>query len=69
MDHQILISSRDALLVAIPFVLILAVSVFRLDQIIALPKGSLNRRRPACGIDEFGELILRDPDGKLSGAR
>jgi len=67
LDEHILISGRDTLLIAIPFVLLLLFSVFRLDESMALPKGSLNRRRPACGIDKFGEPILRDPDGRLSG--
>jgi hypothetical protein len=67
MDQSILISSRDTLLIAIPVAFMLFMSVFRLDQIIATNKGSMDRRRPACGIDEFGEPILRDPDGQLSG--
>jgi len=67
MNESILLSGRDTLLVAIPLVLCLVVSIFRLDRGIALPKGSLNRRRLACGLDAFGEPILRDPDGRLSG--
>ena len=67
MEEDILISGRDTLLIAIPFVLLLIFTVFRLDESIAAPKGSLNRRRPSCGVDEFGEPILRDPDGRLSG--
>lgn len=67
MDEHILISGRDTLLIAIPFVLLLLISIFRLDEFIAAPKGALNQRRPACGVDEFGEPILRDPDGRLSG--
>jgi hypothetical protein len=67
MEPHFLISNRDALLVAVPFILCLMASMFRLDRGIAQPKGSLSRRRPACGVDQFGEPILRDPDGKLSG--
>jgi hypothetical protein len=62
-----LISGRDALLVAIPFVLILLVSIFRLDYIFARPKGAANRRQAVCGMDESGEPILLDPDGHASG--
>jgi hypothetical protein len=69
MDQNILISGRDTLLVAIPLVLMMFISVFRLDQIIAKPKVSLSRHRPACGVDEFGEPILCDPDGRQSGTR
>lgn len=67
MGENVLTSGRDTLLVAIPLVLCLVVSIFRLDRVIALPKGSLNQRRPTCGADEFGDPILRDPDGRLSG--
>jgi hypothetical protein len=68
-ETQILLSNRDSLLVAIPFLLMLFISVFRLDQIIAAPKGAQNRRRPSCGIDEFGDPILCDPDGKMITAQ
>lgn len=65
MDQHVLISGRDALLVAIPFIGLLLLSIFRLDHLIATPKAALNRRRPPCGVDEFGEPILCDPDGRL----
>jgi hypothetical protein len=68
-DEHILISGRDTLLVAIPFVLMVVVGIFRLDRILGAPEFIPNRQRPACGIDEFGEPILRDPDGRLSGRR
>lgn len=67
MDEHILISSRDTLLVAVPFVFMLLITVLRLDQIIATPRGSMNRRRPPCGMDASGQPVLRDPDGRLSG--
>jgi hypothetical protein len=67
MDQSILISSKDTLLLAIPLVLMVFLSAFRLDQIIARPKRSLDRRRASCGVDEFGESILCDPDGRPSG--
>jgi hypothetical protein len=65
-DAHILISSRDTLLITIPFVLMLLISMFRLDEMIAAPRRSVGRRRSACGVDEFGEPILCDPDGRLS---
>ena len=67
MQDQLLFSSKDALLIAIPFVLILMVSTFRLDQIIAYPKRAVRGRRLACDMDQHGEPILRDPDGSPSG--
>ena len=66
MDEHILISGRDTLLIAFPFVILLLFSVFRLGDSIASPKGTFGRRRPPCGTDQFGEPILRDPDGRLS---
>jgi len=60
------ISSRDALLFAFPACLLLAFTVFRLGIGVAAPNVPLSRRRPKCGMDRFGEPILRDPDGKLS---
>lgn len=60
-------SVRDTLLIAIPFVFILMATILRLDQIIASPKEAATGRCLACGMDEHGEPILRDPDGRLSG--
>lgn len=69
MDQNILLSGRDSPLLAFPFVIFLFIAMFKLDQLIATPRGFMNRRRPPCGVDESGEPILRDPDGRLSGAR
>jgi hypothetical protein len=66
MNEHILISGRDTLLVTIPLILMMFISAFRLDHVIATPKGSQKRRRPACGIDESGEHIVCDPDGRRS---
>ena len=67
MGQNTLVSGRDALLVAIPFLLILLVSIFRLDYLFATPKGLASRRQQVCGMDESGEPILLDPDGRVSG--
>jgi hypothetical protein len=67
MQEYLLLSSRDTLLIAVPFVVILMITIFRLDQIIASPREPLTGRRLACGLDEHGEPLLRDPDGRLSG--
>ena len=62
-ETRILVSGRDSLLIAVPFIVLLLSSVFGLDQLLATPKTAASRRRPACGIDEAGEPILYDPDG------
>jgi len=67
MEQHLLLSGRDTFLIAIPFVFILTVTIFRLDQIIAAPKEAVTGRRLACGVDEHGGPVLRDPDGRLSG--
>jgi hypothetical protein len=65
MDEVILKSGRDTLLVAIPFAVCLFVSIFGLDQWIAKPRENSRRSRPVCGVDEHGEPILTDPDGRV----
>ena len=55
----------DTLLVAIPFLIVLAVGFFHLDEVLATPKSRLaQQRRPVRGIDENGMQILCDPDGR-----
>jgi hypothetical protein len=60
----ILQSGWGNLLVAVPFVGILLVGLFRLDEIIAASKRAKPVNRPACGCDENGRLLLSDPDGR-----
>lgn len=71
--HEVqLNSTRDALLVAIPFIAILVLAIFRLDTIFASSKGSVrldSRRRTGCGMDENGEPYLVDPDGRVPEGR
>jgi hypothetical protein len=62
MHDTILISGRDALLVAIPFVFILFLSVFQLDETLARPKATF-RQRSTRGMN--GADLLHDPDGRL----
>jgi hypothetical protein len=69
MDQSTLLSSRDTLLIAIPLVLMVFLSAFRLDHLFAAPKASPDRRRPFSGVDKLGEPILCDPDGRPSGTR
>jgi hypothetical protein len=68
--HEVYLTSvRDNLLVAIPFIAVLALGIFRLDALFFASKGLATRRRPGCFMDENGELLLADPDGKLSRMR
>ncbi len=68
MGKNILMSTIDSLLMAVPFVIMLLINIFRLDQIIAAPRMTLTSRQLRCGTDKFGEPIMRDPDGRLSKA-
>ena len=69
MQDVILQSGWGNFLVAVPFVGILLMSLFRLDELIASPKRSRAVKRPASGCDEKGNLILSDPDGRPWGPR
>ncbi len=64
--HDVILQSVWAnLLVAVPFMGIVLLSVFRLDAIVAAPRHTPRlTRRPACGYDENGALLLTDPDGR-----
>ena len=65
MHDTILQSNLDSLLVAIPFIFILLVVYFRLDEVYASSKKQKTvKHRPPCGVDEDGETILTDPDGR-----
>lgn len=69
MGESFLSSNLHIALIAVPLYFVLAFSLFRVDRLIAAPKVPLSRLRPRCGIDESGEPILRDPDGRLSELR
>jgi hypothetical protein len=69
MHEMILSPGRDTLLVGILFAFLLLLNVFRLDGALATPKEAMNRRRRVCGMNEAGESILRDPDGRVVKAR
>jgi len=64
MHDAILCSSRDTLLIAIPFLGMLLAGLFRLDELFAAPKKVGRQRRPPCGLDLDGRPILCDPDGR-----
>lgn len=58
----------DTLFMAIPFLIMMAVGMFRLDELIAAPKTRHSRGRKFCEIDENGRARLSDPDGRPSVA-
>ena len=64
MHETIVASGWDSILTAVPFLGFLVASFFRLDELIATPKRPAGHRRHPCGIDENGEAILCDPDGR-----
>jgi hypothetical protein len=66
LQEPLLNSGLDTLAVAVPFVAILALGVFRLDAIVAAPKRPLRSPRRFGGSDEKGEPLVCDPDGTLS---
>ena len=68
MHESVLISGRDALLIAIPFGLLLLVQFFRLDELVATARRPKNTSRRFCGPDAFGDLVLTDPDGRAAGS-
>ncbi len=68
MNEAFLSTGRDAFLVAVPLLLLQLIGLFRLDEIISKPKKTIKRRRPPCQMDEGGEPVLSDPDGRLSRA-
>jgi len=64
MHDAALHSGWDTALVAVPFLIMLAVGFFHLDEVIYAPKKRAQHRRPASGTDADGLPILCDPDGR-----
>lgn len=64
MDELYLNSTRDTFLVAIPFLFILALGLFRLDTIFGVSRGVHHARHPRRAMDENGEPLLTDPAGR-----
>jgi hypothetical protein len=61
-------SAWDTSLLAIPFLALLFFGFFRLDEVFAGRKKDGERpARVLGGMDEHGEPIVCDPDGRLSG--
>jgi hypothetical protein len=68
LHESVLISGRDALLIAIPFGLLLLVQFFRLDELVATSRRPKSAARRFCGPDAVGDLVLTDPDGRTAGS-
>ena len=66
MHESVLNSGWQTALVAIPFLFMMLVGVFRLDELIVAQRQSARRQRPASGIDAGGRPFLCDPDGRPS---
>ena len=63
--HDIALQSGwETFLLAAPFVGMILVGVFRLDEIAANPNRQRSRRPGLNGNDENGRLLLSDPDGR-----
>ena len=66
MHDSVLNSGWQTALVAIPFLFMLLVGVFRLDELFVTQRQVARRQRPTSGIDEDGQPVLFDPDGRPS---
>ena len=63
MHDVILKSGRDAVLVAIPLLLLLFFGLFRLDELFGRSVKKPGRPLPGSGLDANGQPFLTDPDG------
>jgi hypothetical protein len=64
MYETILKTGTVTLLIAIPAIGMLLISFLRLDQFLASPKRRIEGPRFVRGVDESGDPIMCDPDGK-----
>jgi hypothetical protein len=63
--HEIFLDTGwDTVLVAVPFLFLLALAVFRLDETFTQSRHNCRNGRPPCGLDLDGRPILCDPDGR-----
>ncbi len=64
MHESVLQSGLETLLIAVPFVAVLFMAMFRLDAVIAAPRQTTSLRRRPSGTDEHGRVLFSDPDGR-----
>jgi hypothetical protein len=69
MYQSIVTSGGDTLLLSIPVVACAVFYVFRLDEVTRKLPESAGRPRSMCGMDDEGEPIPGDPDGRVVGKR
>lgn len=60
-----LTSGWDTFLLAAPFIVLLLMGFFRLDELFASRRSEVTKRRTLCGLDEDGEPLVTDPDGRI----
>jgi hypothetical protein len=58
------VSSWDTAVLMVPFLGVLAMYMFRLDERLAAPKATPKKRRFFCGVDPEDGPYLSDPDGQ-----
>jgi hypothetical protein len=58
------LSEWDTVVLMLPFLAVMALGMFRLDERIASSKPSQKVRRAFCGIEADGGFLLSDPDGR-----
>ncbi len=63
-DTQYLLSTRDTVLATFPFLVLLIMAMFRLDEMVAAPRRRRKRVSRVLEVDAAGEPILCDPDGR-----
>lgn len=57
-------SGWDTLLYAVPIFLMMFAGFFRLDELFVSQKSSPKKRRSFSGLDQNGQPMLCDPDGR-----
>lgn len=67
--EMVLKSGWETFFIAVPFLAILLMGFFRLDTLWSAPRERTRARRPASGMDQDGEPLLSDPDGRPWRAR
>jgi hypothetical protein len=58
-------SNADALLVAVPMVAVMFAGFFRLDELFSSPPKEATEDRRFSTVDENGDTVCVEPDGKL----
>ena len=57
-------STGDTMIFMIPFLGLMALGMFRLDERFSAPKTTRRSGRAFCGVDSNGQPFLSDPDGR-----